>query len=128
MWVLHQQNAGFRFLIHDRDSKFTHGFDAVFSSEGFQVIRTPICAPNANAFAERWVRTVREECLNKLIILSQSHLRQMLHTYAGYYNLRCPPQSLDQERPHPIEPMTRAGKIYRRDLLGGILHDYHRAA
>ncbi len=78
----------FRFLIHDRDSKFSHAFDEVFRSEGMRVIRTPIQAPNANAYAERWVRTVRADCLDRILILGRRHLEQVLRVYRGHYRGR----------------------------------------
>jgi putative transposase len=75
-------------LIHDRDSKFGGGFDEVFSSEGVRVIRTPVRAPNANACAERWVRTVREDCLDRLLIVGLRHLERVLRVYVRHYRGR----------------------------------------
>jgi putative transposase len=110
-----------QFLIHDRDSKFTSAFDEVFRSEGIKVIHTPIRAPQANAYAERFVRTVRGECLDWLLILGSRHLKHVLSTYTTHYN---------RERPHrglalfPPESDVGAaqpsdGEIVRRDRLGG---------
>ena len=79
-----------RFLIHDNDSKFSEGFDTVFAAERIKVIHTPYRAPNANAIAERWVRTVREDCLDKVIILNERHLHRVLTEYIDYYNARRP--------------------------------------
>src|SRR4029077_20409979 len=92
-WVTQQvRNLGFtgvfgrtRFLIHDRDSKFSAAFDEVFRSEGIKVIRTPIRAPQANAYAERFVRTVRGECLDWLLIIGRRHLEHVLSTYVTHY-------------------------------------------
>jgi putative transposase len=78
----------FRFLIHDRDKKFGQAFDGVFRSEGIEVIRTPIQAPNANAYAERWVRTVRADCLDRLLIFSRRQLEHVLRVYVGHYRGR----------------------------------------
>jgi hypothetical protein len=75
----------FRFLIHDRDTKFSHAFDEVFRTEAIKVIRTPVQAPNANAFAERWVRTVRADCLDRILILGRRHLEHVLRTYRRHY-------------------------------------------
>jgi putative transposase len=88
-----------RFLIHDRDAKFTSSFETVFVSEGVETILTPYRAPNANAFAERWVRTVREECLDHLLIISGKHLRRVLTRYIDYYNHRRPHQGISQQIP-----------------------------
>ena len=117
-----------RFLIHDRDTKFSAAFDTVFSSEEVTIIRTPVHAPNANAVAERWIRSVREECLDKLIILGEAHLRQVLRAYVGYYNAARPHQGIGQPCPVPRETSARDGPIERRDILGGVLHDYYRRA
>ena len=75
----------FRFLIHDRDSKFNHAFDEVFRTDGIKVIRTPVQAPNANAFAERWVHTVRSDCLDRILILGRRHLEHVLRVYRRHY-------------------------------------------
>ncbi len=128
-WKLQNGTVPTRFLIHDRDTKFPAAFDAVFMSEGVTTIRTPVRAPNANAFAERWVRSVREECLDRIVILGEQHLHRVLTTYVDYYNHARPHQGLDQERPAPLVRSTaRDGPIERRDMLGGLLHDYYRHA
>jgi hypothetical protein len=128
VWMLQEQNASVRFLIHDRDSKFTRSFDTVFASESIHVIRTPSCAADANAFAERWVRTICEECLDKLSILNEGHLGRTLRTYVDYYNRRRPHPGIGQQTPLPDCDPLRTGRIDRRDILGGILHDYDRVA
>ena len=106
VWELQEQEMTFCCLIHDvvptaarRDSKYTDVFDTVFTSEGINVIHPPVRAPNANSFAERWVRTLREECLDQLLIINEAHLRRVLNEYLGYYNSRRPHQSLDQQSP-----------------------------
>lgn len=117
------------FLIHDRDSKFTRSFDIVFKSERLKIIRTPYRAPNANAFAEHWVRTVREGCLDKLIIINQRHLRQVMLDYTSYYNTARPHQGIEQRLPVSEDrSVSGSGPIICRDVLGGIIHDYQRAA
>jgi putative transposase len=128
VWELEENQLSIRFLIHDRDTKFTTAFDTVFQSEGIRIIRTPFRAPNANAYAERWVRTLREECLDRLIVLNQSHLRRVLAEYSQYYNERRPHQGLDGSTPRPLDVPPTDAPIHRRDILGGILHDYYRAA
>jgi transposase InsO family protein len=115
-------------LIHDRDDKFTLAFDTVFRSEGIKIIRTPFRAPNANAYAERWVRTLREDCLDRLIVWNQSHLRRVLTAYSHYYNERRPHQGLAGATPLPLEVPDIQAPIHRRDVLGGLIHDYYRAA
>jgi putative transposase len=82
LMTLGDRQQAFRFLLHDRDSKFGGGFDAVFQSEGIRIIRTPIRAPNANAYAERWVRTLRSECLDRILIFSRRHLEHVLRVYS----------------------------------------------
>jgi putative transposase len=88
-----------RFLIHDRDSKFSASFDEVFSADRAKVIKTPVRAPDANAYAERWVRTVREECLDWMLIWGRRHLVQVLHVYIEHYNRERPHRSLDLRPP-----------------------------
>ena len=118
-----------RFLIHDRDSKFTSAFDEVFRSEGIKVIHTPIRAPQANAFAERFVR-IRGECLDWLLILSRRHLERVLRIYLAHYNNERPHRGLALLPPESadIARQPTAGEIERRDRLGGLIHEYHRAA
>jgi hypothetical protein len=118
-----------RFLIHDRDSKFTAAFDEVFRSEGITVIHTPLQAPQANAYAERFVRTVRNECLDWLLILGRRHLEHVLRTYTRHYNQQRPHRGLALQPPEPLPvKQPRSGDVHRRDRLGGLLHEYHRAA
>jgi putative transposase len=122
-----------RFLIHDRDAKFSAAFDEVFRSEGARVIRTPIQAPNANAQAERWVRTVRSECLDWLLIFGRRQLERVLRTYVEHYNRQRPHRALDLDAPDPIGelvplPPARSRAVRRRDRLGGLLHEYELAA
>jgi len=122
-----------RFLIRDRDAKFSAAFDEVFRTEGARVIRTPVQAPNANAFAERWVRTVREECLDWLLIVNARQLDRTLRTYVDHYNRERPHRALDLACPHPAPnpaptELAKATHIRRRDRLGGLLHEYERAA
>jgi putative transposase len=84
----------FRFVVHDRDTKFTRGFDEIFRAEGIKVIRTPIKAPNANAHAERWIRTLRADCLDRILILGRRHLEHVLRVYRHHYNEHRPLQGL----------------------------------
>ena len=96
LWQLEEQDQPLRFLIHDNDSKFTSSFDAVFASVQMKVIHSPIRAPNANAYAERWGRTVREECIGKLLILNEDHLRHVMRDYIDDYNSARPHQGIEQ--------------------------------
>ena len=89
---------------------------------------TPYHAPNANAFAERWIRSVRHECLDQLLILNETHLRRVLIEYVDYYNQSRPHQGLQQRVPIPFQRRSHDGPVYRRDVLGGIIHDYWRQA
>jgi transposase InsO family protein len=129
---LSDQARQFRFLIHDRDTKFTAGFDEVFRSEGMRIIPTPIRAPRANAYAERWVRTVRNECLDQLLIIGRRHAERVLRTYVAHYNAQRPHRGIDLAR--PVIPYAEAAtndslaEIERRDILVGLIHEYHREA
>jgi putative transposase len=119
------------FLIHDRDTKFTAEFDRVFEAESMEIIRTPYRAPRANAFAEQWIRSVREECLDRVLILGEAHLRRVLLEYTQYYNRARPHQGIEQRCPIPIEGSRQGGRegpVKCRNVLGGIIHDYHRDA
>jgi putative transposase len=119
-----------RFLIHDRDSKFSAAFDEVFRSEGIKVIHTPIRAPQANAYAERFIRTIRAECLDWLLIVGRRHLEGVLRTYVAHYNRERPHRGLALLPPASTnaDPPPSGGEIKRRDRLGGLIHEYHRAA
>jgi transposase InsO family protein len=137
-WVTQQaRNLSFtgifgriRFLIHDRDSKFSGAFDEIFRSEGITVIETPIRAPQANAYAERFVRTVRAECLDWLLIVGRRHLETVLHIYTAHYNRERPHRALALLSPDSTsaDPPPSGGEIKRRDRLCGLIHEYHRAA
>jgi transposase InsO family protein len=127
-WHIQDSALPKRFLIHDRDTKFPVAFDTVFAAEGVTIIHTPYQAPNANAFAERWIRSVREECLDHLLIVNETHLQRVLTAYVTYFNHSRPHQGLAQQTPVIPEPRPQLGRIHRRDVLGGILHDYYRAA
>ena len=130
---LSEQQRPPRFVVHDRDAKFGAAFDEVFQAEGATVIKTPIRAPNANAHAERWVRTVREECLDWLLILGHRQLERVLSTYVDHYNRQRPHRALGLTAPDPpgeLIPLTRPSpvRVSRTDRLGGLLHEYRRAA
>jgi putative transposase len=126
-WELTDSMKKIHFLIHDRDCKFTKAFDTVFQSGGTHIIQTPYRAPNANSFSERWIRTVREECLDQLLILNKPHLKRVLKSYGDYYNRARPHQGLGQQYPIPriLQPPT--GIIQKRKVLSGIINDYYRA-
>jgi transposase InsO family protein len=124
-----------RFLIHDRDTKFSRAFDAIFHGEAMTVIRTPVRAPNANAHIERWVGSVRRECLDRLLIFNRRQLQRVLQVYVGHHNERRPHRALDLRAPDPCTmPSTRgqppgsATAIRRQDLLGGLIHEYEPVA
>jgi putative transposase len=122
-----------RFLLRDRDAKFTRAFDDVLRSEGIEVLITPVQAPNANAYAERWIRTVRAECLDWLLIVGRGHLEQVLRVYVAHYNNHRSHRALGLEPPDPPADLNvvrdgQPSRVHRRDLLGGLLHEYHRRA
>jgi putative transposase len=132
-WTLQERPRSFRFLIRDRDSKFTRDFDAVFASEGIEIVKSPVRAPKANAIAERFVRTARAECLDWLLIMNTRHLEHVLHVFVDHYNGHRPHRSLNLKPPDPaarklrvLHPCTAA--VERRDRLGGLIHEYRPAA
>ena len=120
----------FRFLIRDRDSKFTAAFDAVFAGADIRIIRTPVRAPRANAIAERFIGTLRRECLDHLLITGPRHLKQVLHEFIEHYNTHRPHRSLDQHPPAGRTPPPSGATIQplRRDRLGGLVHEYVQVA
>jgi putative transposase len=120
----------FRFLIRDRDSKFTAAFDAVFAGADIRIIRTPIRAPRANAIAERFIGTLRRECLDHLLIVGPRHLDAVLREYLEHYDAHRPHRALHQRPPVGDTP-PRSGAIIRplrRDRLGGLIHEYVQVA
>jgi putative transposase len=120
-----------RYLLHDRDAKFSGPFDEVMRSEGVQVVKTPVRAPKANAIAERWVRSVRNECLDHVLVVGRRHLEQILRGYVAHYNAERPHRSLDLAPPVVSrEPRGSppSSSVLRRDLLGGLIHEYYAAA
>ncbi len=121
----------FRFLIRDRDAKFTDSFDAVFGSEGIRILRTPVLAPRANAFAERWVGTVRRELLDRMLILGQRQLETLLAEYVTHYNEHRPHRALGQASPLravlPAAP-TADMRVVQVDRVGGLIHEYAQVA
>jgi len=134
LMTLDDRQQPLRFLIHDRDAKFSGGFDHVFQREGITVIRTPVRAPNANAHAERWVGSVRRECIDRLLIFSRRQLEHVLRVYARHYNRHRPHRSLafrppEQADRSPTPPRAPPyPQLNRRDLLGGLIHEYEHAA
>ena len=125
--------SGRKFLIRDRDTKFTGPFDEVFASEGVQVIKTPVRAPQANAHAERLVGTLRRECLDWTLVLGRQHLDSILTEYVTHYNRHRPHRSLALVAPAsttdpPVLPPTALDRIQRTDRLGGLVHEYQRVA
>jgi putative transposase len=131
LMVLEDRVGQIRFLVRDRDAKFAAAFDAVFVAEGIKVLRTPVRAPRANAYAERWVGTVRRELLDRMLIFGCQQLRSVLAEYADHYNSHRPHRALGQAPPlgsaePPVVPP--AGRVARRDRLGGLIHEYAQVA
>ena len=122
---------GFRFLIRDRDAKFAAAFDAVLAAGGVRIIRTPVRAPRANAIAERWIASARRECLDRMLITGERHLRLVLSEYVDHYNSHRPHRGLRQNPPagRPYQPDLGANvRVLRRDRLGGLIHEYSQVA
>ncbi|MEU7894109.1 integrase core domain-containing protein [Nonomuraea sp. NPDC049152] len=123
--------GGVRFLIRDRDAKFTAMFDAVFSSIGVKVITTPARAPRANAIAERWIGSVRRECLDRMQVTGERQLRHVLGECTDHYNHHRPHRILNQASPNgqrDLPPPTDRIRLVRRDRLGGLIHEYAQVA
>jgi putative transposase len=125
-----ERGGRFRFLIRDRDSKFTAAFGDAFAGNGTRLIKTPARSPRANAFAERFVGTLRRECLDHVLILGERHLRKALAEYARHYNGHRPHQGLQQEPPlrQPGYAVDITARIERRSVVGGLISEYRRAA
>ena len=122
---------GVKVLIRDRDAKFTVAFDAVFAAAGMRIIKTPVQAPRANAIAERWVGSARRECLDRMLVAGERHLRLVLGEYTDHCNSHRPHRSLQQEpaagRAHPPVEVTGM-RVLRRHQLGGLIHEYSLVA
>ncbi len=133
-WELSERGTPVRFLIRDNDGKFGGAFDEVFRGEGIEVIRTPVEAPKANSIAERFVGTVRRECLDWLLIANRRHLDRVLRTYVEHYNGHRPHRALRLAAPDhanvvplPLKPPCQT-RINRRERLGGLINEYRTAA
>jgi putative transposase len=128
---LGDQAGALKFVIRDRDTKFTAAFDAVFTAIGARIIKTPMQAPRANAIAERWIGSARRECLDQMLIAGERHLRLILSDYADHYNTHRPHRTLNQNPPGGrSDPSTEGAcvRVLRRDRLGGLIHEYAQAA
>jgi transposase InsO family protein len=128
---LEGQADGLKFLIRDRDTKFTAAFDAVLNAIGVRIIKTPVQAPRANAIAERWIASARRECLDRMPITCERHLRLVLGEYVDHYNVHRPHRALHQNPPAGRVGPAAAGasiRVLRRDRLGGLIHEYSQVA
>jgi transposase InsO family protein len=131
---LAEQANAVKFLIRDRATKFAGSFDAVFAAEGIRIIKTPVRAPRANAIAERFVGTIRRECLDRMLILGRRHLKAVLGEYAEHYNSHRPHRSLSQRAPFSGDTTSApicgadSGHLQRTDVLGGLIHEYRMVA
>jgi transposase InsO family protein len=130
--VIDDRLNGVLYVLHDRDAKFCGSFDEVLRTEGARVIPTPIRAPNANAFAERFVRTIRGECLDHVLIHGRRHLERVLQTYVKHYIEERPHRGLGLATPQgqlaPVSGGPKRTALARRDVLGGLIHEYRWAA
>jgi putative transposase len=127
---LGERADNFKFLIRDRDSKFTPAFDQVFAGNGTRIIKAPVRSPQANSFAERLVGTLRRECLDHLLIYGEQHLWKVLAEYARHYNGHRPHQARHQRPPlhEPGQAIDVTARIERRQAVGGLIGEYRRAA
>jgi putative transposase len=125
---LSDQRRRFKFLIRDRDAKFVDRFDEVFAADGVRVIKTPVRSPKANAHAQRFVGTARRECLDSTLVFGAHHLERVLVEFVDHYNRARPHRGIQLDVPIPFLPLSTTGTIERVDRLGGLLHEYRRAA
>jgi putative transposase len=127
---LGERVGSFRFLIRDRDGEFSGSFDELFAASGVRFIRTPVRSPQANAFAERFVGTLRRECLDHLLIYGERHLRRVLVEYERHFNDHRPHQGRSLRPPlhDPGEVIDMTAQINRRSTVTGLISEYHRAA
>jgi putative transposase len=133
MELADQANAT-KFLVRDRDTKFSASFDAVFAADGTRVITTLVRAPRANAICERVIGTIRRECLDRILVLGRRHLEAVLAEYVEHYNAHRPHRSLSQRPPTgsdatpPTIGDVDAARLQRTDRLGGLIHEYRMVA
>jgi putative transposase len=122
--------GSFRFLIRDRDAKFTSAFDGILTGEGVRIVKTPPQTPRANCYAERWIRTARAECTDRMLIYDERHLRSVLVQYADHYNRHRPHQSRQQRPPDQddLQPPLLHLPVQRRKVLADVINQYYRAA
>ena len=120
---------GYRILVCDRDTKWSAAFRQTLADVGIRVVQTPFQAPNCNAHAERFVRSIKEECLNRVVVLGEAHLRRLLTAFMAHYHRERNHQGLDNRLIAPgLAPPGAAGAVRCRARLGGLLRYYHRAA
>jgi putative transposase len=131
LMTLEDQADRIKFLIRDRDTKFTAAFDAVFTATGTRIIKTPAQAPRANAIAEGWVSSARRESLDRILITGERHLRLVLREYVEHYDDHRPHRTLGQRPPSGREQQPTGStnlQVLRRDQLGGLIHEYSQVA
>ncbi|MFI9163239.1 integrase core domain-containing protein [Kitasatospora aureofaciens] len=130
LWQLGDRAADFTHLIRDRDAKFTAAFDAVFASEGISVAKIPPRSPNCNPHAERFIRSVREECTDRVLLFDRGHAEKILGDYARHFNRHRPHQGRNQLAPLDdpnVIPLPPA-RLERRQAVAGLINEYHRAS
>jgi transposase InsO family protein len=126
-----ERPGGLKFLIRDRDAKYTDAFDAVFTAAGVRIITTPAQAPRANAICERWISSARRERTDRILIAGRRHLHHALSEYVDHYNTHRPHRTLGQRAPDgkiPAAPADDTIRVRRRDRLGGLIHEYSQVA
>jgi len=118
-----------RYLLHDRDTKYTQSFRAIIGSGQVKALVLPAHSPNLNAYAERWLRSVKEECLSKLILFGERSLRSSLSEYVAHYHAERNHQGKSNVLLFPqVAETRRDGPVQCRERLGGLLHYYHQEA